>query len=47
MRALNKDPRDAINYYQHPNDQMSQVYESSTVIGVLLMIILLFILMKF
>ena len=47
MRELNEDPRDVINYYQHPNDPMSQLYESSTVIGVLLMIILLFILMKF
>ena len=47
MRSFNQDPRDEINYYQHPNDPGSQVYESSTVIGVLLMIILLFILMKF
>lgn len=47
MRSFNQDPRDEINYYQHPNDPVSQVYESSTVIGVLLMIILLFILMKF
>ena len=47
MRSFNQDPRDAINYYQNPNDPMSQLYESSTVIGVMLMIILLFILIKF
>ena len=42
MRSFNQDPRDEINYYQYQNDPVSQLYESSTVIGVLLLIVLLF-----